>query len=760
MSGPQLGHVEALGSSGRSYPMVAEGVQPLLVDSGYVHNTTPRGHFSGAHDFIIKDTTMNDYNNYFITGQPVLDRLMDAGAPDAGLNANARYPPPKCHPDSRRRILEKLEQWLLDPHWGMFWLYGPAGVGKSAIAQTFAEHAKTLERLGAAYFFFAPDDKRSDPLCLIPSLAYQLAVLDAPYKEALAPLFAADPSILRKTLHLQFQRLIVDPFSLLASRPQHATRHPYLVVIDGLDECSDELAQDELICLINKASQRKDLPLLWLICSRPEPYLMYTFSRPDYSIRCYREELVIDDETRRDVERYLRDSFEKILTSSRYVITVPQDGCWPPQDDFRVISRASSGLFIFAETVIRVVNDPEVRNPTIQLKLLLGMLKGLNHVGARNPLRALDIFYTRILSKVSDLYLPVVTDFLGFRIYSDRHTVRGVEVLCGAEGILHGAMEDLHSVVRVPPLEDAAKKFISFYHKSFGDYLKDHRRSGRFHPSKGRFITTVVAKGLPIYNHFLACRNPDRVLPEELALSQSITQQWPFDGNEMAVGFRTLWHLSNAKQKDVLTADDTASCFTAIRDLNFSLTETNGTLYFFSLQNAIYQDWNTNIEQDFLRTHVVDEPTDTKLLHHLSILTNGKPIKPIDITRAEPLGGLGRCTMGYAIVGWGSKACIACIYRGYATSETWEIYLGTQSPPTTDQISEFRTWEEVTESYEARQEDTTQLGEKGGESDYSEDTGVDGEYEEGIGLGGGYEDIESNITGFRAGPVPWGTSYS
>ncbi|KAF9442828.1 hypothetical protein P691DRAFT_455503 [Macrolepiota fuliginosa MF-IS2] len=68
MSGPQFGHIEALGSSGRSYPMVAEGVQPLFVDSGYAHNTTPRGHFPGAHDFIIKDTTMND--NYFITGQP------------------------------------------------------------------------------------------------------------------------------------------------------------------------------------------------------------------------------------------------------------------------------------------------------------------------------------------------------------------------------------------------------------------------------------------------------------------------------------------------------------------------------------------------------------------------------------------------------------------------------------------------------------------------------------------------------------------
>ncbi|KAF9440494.1 hypothetical protein P691DRAFT_780067 [Macrolepiota fuliginosa MF-IS2] len=185
-------------------------------------------------------------------------------------------------------------------------------------------------------------------------------------------------------------------------------------------------------------------------------------------------------------------------------------------------------------------------------------------------------------------------------------------------------------------------------------------------------------------------------------------QQWPFDGKEMAVGYVAIRSLPRADEITSLTADDTASCFAAIREFNFSLVENNWLLHYFILWSAIFQDWNTNIGQDFLRTHVVDEHTDTKLFHHLSILTNGKPIKPIDITCTKPLGGLGLCTTGYAILGRGSKACMAYIYRSYDVPEIFvEILLGAQLPPTADQISEFRRWEEAIESYETRQQNTT-----------------------------------------------------
>jgi adenylylsulfate kinase-like enzyme len=46
----------------------------------------------------------------------------------------------------------------------MFWLSGPAGTGKSAVAQTFAEKSLEQDRLGAAYFFFRLSSRNNPEL--------------------------------------------------------------------------------------------------------------------------------------------------------------------------------------------------------------------------------------------------------------------------------------------------------------------------------------------------------------------------------------------------------------------------------------------------------------------------------------------------------------------------------------------------------------------------------------------------------------------
>ncbi|KXN81507.1 hypothetical protein AN958_04504 [Leucoagaricus sp. SymC.cos] len=56
----------------------------------------------------------------------------------------------------------------------IYWMRGPAGVGKSAIAQTCVERVKEGGHLGAAFFFI---NGRSDPRRLFPTLAYPLSTL-------------------------------------------------------------------------------------------------------------------------------------------------------------------------------------------------------------------------------------------------------------------------------------------------------------------------------------------------------------------------------------------------------------------------------------------------------------------------------------------------------------------------------------------------------------------------------------------------------
>ncbi|KAF9442200.1 hypothetical protein P691DRAFT_739153, partial [Macrolepiota fuliginosa MF-IS2] len=555
---------------------------------------------------------------------------MTAGTPEAGLDAGARFPPPKCHPGSRRTIKAKLEEWLfsIDHQRKMFWLHGPAGVGKSAVAQTFAELARDGTRLGAAYFFSALDDtlRRSNPLRVVPSLAYQLAILNEPYKQALTHLLATDPAILYAALHVQFQRLIIEPFSLLASHSRQATENPYLIVVDGLDECSDERAQCKLVQLISNAAQRSDLPLLWLVCSRPEPHITYTFSRLDSDILCDRGELSIDDEARADVERYLRDSFVEIHESYRHVITVPRGGCWPPQDTFGVVSRASSGLFVFASTVVRVVDDPTIGDPDAQLKSLSSMLQGLEDIGIHNPLQALDIFYSRILSKVPQHILSVAIQILGFCVYQDAffgtvyYTSRKVWMFCGiGQGVYYSALQKLHSVARVPSHENAPNDCLSFYHKSFSDYLGSQHRSGKYHLSRKRFTATFVSNGLRVYNSILMYEHPDRIGVEEHACAQAILAQCSAESDLDYSEIRLNVRISPGV---LFLMGDNADVFDAPREFNFGLLDKSYDLVMI-LKAATHQNWNQNIAQNFIHTGVINgSRTDEQLLYHLSILAD------------------------------------------------------------------------------------------------------------------------------------------
>ncbi|KAF8203534.1 hypothetical protein K438DRAFT_1536846, partial [Mycena galopus ATCC 62051] len=67
--------------------------------------------------------------------------LHRAAGNDASHDAGERFPPPHCHPATRTDILAKLHDWALedDPTSRILWLHGPAGAGKSAVAQTLCQ---------------------------------------------------------------------------------------------------------------------------------------------------------------------------------------------------------------------------------------------------------------------------------------------------------------------------------------------------------------------------------------------------------------------------------------------------------------------------------------------------------------------------------------------------------------------------------------------------------------------------------------------
>ncbi|KAJ3563703.1 hypothetical protein NP233_g8772 [Leucocoprinus birnbaumii] len=439
-------------------------------------NDQPPGLFSNAQHFVINNP--NIISQIIHSGTAVIHLLAEKRLAGAEFNSSERDPPPRCHPDTRHSLRTRIRGWFHNPQrpWKMLWVLGPAGVGKTAVAQTIAEEFRALGHLGAS-FFFSRSNHWNDPDRVIPTLAYQLAIRHAGYKRLITERLANDPGVLNASRSFQFKELIVEPFHELTSRGYH---EPLLIIIDGLDECQGENAQIELIELISHYVETVQGPLLWMICSRPEwHFKRELLSRVDFHVACLREELNVDDpESQKDVFSFLRASFDRIR--ERYRDRLGPH--WPSERDFQRIVMASSGHFAFSSTLTRFIGDKNQGDPERQLNICLDFLNGSTS-GRSNPFHALDMLYTQILSNIPIDNLPTTMRILGFCIFYPHYYLSAqsqANFLCLDRIAFRRALEHLHSVIDVPTASESLHKSIHFYHASFGEFLRQPDRSSSY----------------------------------------------------------------------------------------------------------------------------------------------------------------------------------------------------------------------------------------------------------------------------------------
>ncbi|KAJ3563564.1 hypothetical protein NP233_g8863 [Leucocoprinus birnbaumii] len=412
-----------------------------------------------------------------------LEKLASKGMPSALLDSKDRGYIPRCNEDTRRTIRKRVVKW----GWQqgqvrkLLWLSGPAGVGKSAVAQTVAEEFKEKGLLGAVFFFSRPNN-RSDPNVVIPTLVYQLALRIPEYQQIIVQKIILDPVIFERNRQTQFQQLIVDPFlALNAGKQSGVSQQPLLIVLDGLDECSDREAQCELVELISRhARKEQSLEFRWMICSRPEPDIRVAFSSLDCKAVCVQEKLEVDDsEAQSDALRILQRGFADIR--AKYPDQLTQD--WPSEGQVDIIAERASGHLGFVSFIVRFIGDKNYDDPSGQLDVCLRFLKLTSGNGDLNPLSALDLLYTRVFSDIPANILATTQRILGLLIF---HGANQLSALAHANFLgldqtsFYRALHRLHSVILVPPAEEAHKRPIQIYHASLTDYLKDPKRSGRF----------------------------------------------------------------------------------------------------------------------------------------------------------------------------------------------------------------------------------------------------------------------------------------
>ncbi|KAJ7660303.1 hypothetical protein DFH06DRAFT_393268 [Mycena polygramma] len=300
-------------------------------------------------------------------------------------NSAERPPDPACHPGTRESVLDTLRGWSRDdsPHALLMWLYGCAGMGKSAIVQTFAAECQEDGILGASFFFRRGDPGRGNWKGLFPTLAYQLAASFPQLRDALRQAVEADKLVFGQAMRHQFQKSIVAPFE----QSPHLPFRP-IVVVDGLDECEDRSDQVNLLKLIIEALWTGAFPVRVLIASRPEAHLREVLQESENFDVCRHLELRADPSAYNDIRRYLCDEFSRVCNCLVGRGVTLENG-WPGKDAINHLVEKSSGTFIYATTVVRYVDD-EYSHPAERLKSVLTL-----HPHSTAPL---DTLYTQILS--------------------------------------------------------------------------------------------------------------------------------------------------------------------------------------------------------------------------------------------------------------------------------------------------------------------------------------------------------------------------
>ncbi|KAF5378977.1 hypothetical protein D9757_009127 [Collybiopsis confluens] len=452
--------------------------------------------FAGSHGFLIQRSTFQNIAGDLILkedGERGLLLLHESTCPAALFNAEARCPPPRCHDGTRKLILDDFKNWIDSPNpsHDIRWLYGPAGAGKSAIAQTLAETCSKDDTLAASFFFWRGDSSRNNPRYFFTTIAYRLAISIPELRPIINAVVLGDSSILTSSIETQFDKLIAQPCAELQMRSGAANAFGHesstncrVVIVDGLDECLETQDQLRILSILGNAMQKRILSFRILISSRSEPRIKEAFYNQPFGRVCLWTSLDNNFQASRDIRRYLQDQFPTILNCHSHTMdSVPRP--WPTPGQIERLVEKASGQFVYPSTVLKYIND-DGAVPADRLNIVLGLTLSRD---IDSPFAELDALYRQILLAVTNktLLLQILGVLMVYRrprpfnlesskIDNNLKMILSV-ILQTPLGVIRATLSSLHSLFLEPsPVESDFK----FCHASFRDFLLDPKRSKQF----------------------------------------------------------------------------------------------------------------------------------------------------------------------------------------------------------------------------------------------------------------------------------------
>ena len=259
-----------------------------------------------------------------------------------------------CMDGTCQSLLNQIANWVANQSGqdsvlqrNAYWLYGSPGIGKTSLAHSICASLHERNHLAAAFFCRRDDPNLSDPINILPTFIFRLAIIFPPFRTVVAKHLRDDPNLTPESMK---GSLLLDLIRSLPRLPDHTL----VFVIDALDECGDAKSRSHLLkVLINAAVQAPWLKII--ITSRTEVDIQHFFDTLTQS-SYVPYDLAADQDASGDLRAFARSQFDSV--ASVWHFNTP----WPKESDFnRVISQAN-GLFIYIKTLVLALErdeDPE-----------------------------------------------------------------------------------------------------------------------------------------------------------------------------------------------------------------------------------------------------------------------------------------------------------------------------------------------------------------------------------------------------------------
>jgi len=404
---------------------------------------------------------------------------------------------PKCHPNTRKAVMKKLFDWIYSPIEAdilIMWLYGAAGAGKSAIAHTLAEICESCGLLLASFFFWKTAGERDNANRFVATIAHQVTLAIPASRALIMEAVNYNPFIFEQSIDVQLRKLIIEPLMQLISASPLFDISPFVIIIDGLDECQGSDVQSGLVKSLVAAFRHLPLHIRILIASRPEVHLQSTFNSTSVQSRLSRLPLSHEYSAEKDIYRFLEDSFTKMRHEHPLASYIPSS--WPGPTILRELTRKSSGQFIFASTTVKYTGGDPYELPTRRLDVIRQLQPPRGEEDL--PYAELNSLYTYVLSNVRNI--ERVKQVLGVLLIANPILDPGCkfrrpgdidDLFFWQPGETQACLGQLASVI-----ECSEASRISIIHASLSDFLLDPSRSHGFSLCRESVLGDTAAFGL------------------------------------------------------------------------------------------------------------------------------------------------------------------------------------------------------------------------------------------------------------------------